>query len=335
MNNCLDTTTAFNIDENETSGTCTNNRCNFVSNYINHKNNNIVVNGDNITINHTGTTSETEVTFAGTNYRIKNVKLFKSSLHTFENDYVDAELIIHHIGGNKDLLVCVPIVESNYSNESSRILKNLLKKASGESSQFQYNLKEFIPNNKMFYYEGPLPYGMLNGNYDIVVFQKNDTCTIDSKTLEKLNTMLEKSPQCKESNKKTNNIDLYLNTDYTPENIINSNIHVSITQMDNENNEEQITRQYIKEAIKEIENRSDLKTDMSTGKMYNLDALRNSIQKNLDESINSEIEGFTIEGMLFDSPNKNDIYTFLKYMLLVSIIGGAIYGVTKIVSKKK
>ena len=76
MNNCLDTTTAFNIDENETSGTCTNNRCNFVSNYINHKNNNIVVNGDNITINHTGTTSETEVTFAGTNYRIKNVKLF-------------------------------------------------------------------------------------------------------------------------------------------------------------------------------------------------------------------------------------------------------------------
>ena len=104
--------------------------------------------------------------------------------------------------------------------------------------------------------------------------------------------------------------------------------------MDNENNEEQITRQYIKEAIKEIENRSDLKTDMSTGKMYNLDALRNSIQKYLDES-NSKIEGFTIEGMLFDSPNKNDIYTFLKYMLLVSIIGGAIYGVTKIVSKKK
>ena len=102
MNNCLDTTTAFNIDENETSGTCTNNRCNFVSNYINHKNNNIVVNGDNITINHTGTTSETEVTLAGTNYRVKNVKLFKSSLHTFENDYVDAELIIHHIGGNKD-----------------------------------------------------------------------------------------------------------------------------------------------------------------------------------------------------------------------------------------
>ena len=116
---------------------------------------------------------------------------------------------------------------------------------------------------------------------------------------------------------------------------LNSNIHESITQMDNENNEDQITRQYIKEAIKEIENRSDLKTDMSTGKMYNLDALRNSIQKNLDESINSEIEGFTIEGMLFDSPNKKGIYTFLKYMLLVSIIGGAIYGVTKIVSKKK
>ena len=53
--------------------------------------------------------SNTNVIFNGLKMQVSEIRVFSPSLHTFDGNKSDAEMIIIHQGFGKNLLVCIPI----------------------------------------------------------------------------------------------------------------------------------------------------------------------------------------------------------------------------------
>ena len=131
-------------------------------------------------------TSDMPVLYNEGKYQVHEIRIFVKSLHTYNGQYADAEMFIHHINesGGNDLLVCIPIVKQDFSNgESSEIFRNifneLAKRANSKNSETVININTFslnklIPMKPFYSYKGTLPYKPCNGNFDIIVFSKSN-----------------------------------------------------------------------------------------------------------------------------------------------------------------
>lgn len=144
--------------------------------------------GDYISLSYDNNGSSS-VTFNMIAYNVSEVRLYHPSLHSFNGNKIDAELIIVHKSttGEIPLLVCIPVRLSNGSSISSAMFRNIIytmsKKApsQGDETTIQiknYNLSLIVPKVQFYSYTATEPYQPCNENVNYVVFDATDT-TID------------------------------------------------------------------------------------------------------------------------------------------------------------
>jgi len=135
------------------------------------------------------------------NYYVDQIRLYTPSLHAYNGQKTDAEMIIVHLcAGQTPLLVCVPIRVSNYATAASQLLTQIVETMSanapvdGESTQINltgFNLSKFVPKKPYFSYSGTIPYQDCTGNVDYIVFNVNDAAIdITSDALTKMKTFI-------------------------------------------------------------------------------------------------------------------------------------------------
>jgi len=145
------------------------------------------------------------VIYNGANYQVKEVRLFRPSLHSWGGMKVDAELIIIHQPqtGNASLLACIPIKKSSVTDVA--LLSTIISKAkqlaqsAGQSTTLttaDFNLNGFIPVSVPFYaYDGSLPFDACSGtknNYIVFDAQKpNGFKTISEEDLTTLKQIID------------------------------------------------------------------------------------------------------------------------------------------------
>jgi carbonic anhydrase len=125
-------------------------------------------------LKNSGTSSH--VIFNGQNYNVTSIRVYRPSLHTYDNQHAPMELLIFHDGGVSDkLVVSIPYQSGSSSTDytssktGSQVLQNIINdysklspspSSSSSSSNPQnlnitnFNLNNFIPNAQYYYYIG-------------------------------------------------------------------------------------------------------------------------------------------------------------------------------------
>jgi hypothetical protein len=156
-------------------------------------------NGNFISFSHDkGTTSP--VIYNTLNYNVSKINIYSPSLHTFNNNTVNAEFVIEHapVIGGEMLYVCIPIIASTNSSEASNILTEIIKSvansapAVNESTNLNisnFNLNTFVPKKPFFAYTGTQG---LTGQ--VIVFGNNYAIPLNQQTLNILSKVIKPYP---------------------------------------------------------------------------------------------------------------------------------------------
>jgi len=151
--------------------------------------------GDYISLSYDNASSSS-VTFNMISYNVTEVRLYHPSLHSFNGNKIDAEMIIVHKSNTGEIpfIVCIPIRLSNSTSISSVMFRNIIhtmsKKApsQGDETTIQiknYNLSSIIPKTKFYSYTATEPYQPCNETVNYVVFDATDsTLDINNDTYE-------------------------------------------------------------------------------------------------------------------------------------------------------
>jgi len=139
-----------------------------------------------------------DVMFNSLHYAPKEVRIYKPSIHTFDGQYADAEIVVTHTSNNGGLLVCIPIMSNKNTNGSmgTNLLDDIINHAPQQKETttlniHDFNLNHIIPKSGYFSYTGTLPY-TCEGEYQYVVFPKQ-AFTIQQSTLDSLGTLIHDS----------------------------------------------------------------------------------------------------------------------------------------------
>jgi hypothetical protein len=126
-------------------------------------------------------------------YTVSKIMIFAPSLHLFNENKVDAEIIIEHIpeSGGQNLFVCVPIIKSSDSTNASSLLTQVIAgvaaNAPAENETTTLNISGFtlssiIPKRPFFSYSGTYS----NSTADFIVFGKNFAIPLKDKVINTL-----------------------------------------------------------------------------------------------------------------------------------------------------
>jgi len=139
----------------------------------------------------TDSSNSPPVTFNANNYEVTDMRIYQPSLHSYNGNKADAEVIVVHnnVSSQGNLLVCVPIlVGGSSSNVDSlsifdTIISEVSKTANSPGTQTTVNIPtfsigKFIPQKPYYSYTGTLPYSPCNGEYDYVVFSKDNNAAL-------------------------------------------------------------------------------------------------------------------------------------------------------------
>jgi hypothetical protein len=130
-------------------------------------------------------------------YNVAKIMLFSPSLHLFNENKVDAEIIIVHTpeSGGQNLFVCVPIVKSSNTTTASSLLTQVIAgtasnaPAANETTNLNlsgFTLDEIVPKKPFFSYSGT--YG--DSTSDFIVFGKNCAIPLNEKVLTALGSII-------------------------------------------------------------------------------------------------------------------------------------------------
>ena len=159
---------------------------------------------DHIKLSYDATTSAA-VTFNNEGYNVREVNIYAPSIHAYNGGSADAEMLIIHDGAGKKLIVSIPLVQSNSSATSAKILDDIIGKFSStvdktktNDSQLinvqNYNMENFIPSSPYYFYMGGAPFSPCDGQYSFVIFDKTKSpVTIGSDTLKTLTGLIQPS----------------------------------------------------------------------------------------------------------------------------------------------
>lgn len=168
MNNII------NISSDNVAGKC-DYKCSYTYNYIRT---NIVAKNNTNMISIINDGIEPVVKYNNNNYMVSSTMLVSPSLHKFNNNKTDGEILIEHIPveGGKKMYVCIPIIQSIAFSSASVIIALIIAAikadATAENDSVRvdtdnFNLNSFIPNGKFYSYSG---YDLQNNDSDFVVF---------------------------------------------------------------------------------------------------------------------------------------------------------------------
>ena len=193
------------INSDETHKLC-DLKCEYVCNYkitssiVTNKGTSIKLTYDNV--------NTTPVTYNGNKYTVQEIRIYSPSIHKWNGETTDAEMIIVHKPGsgatfNDDLSVSIPIKASSSTTPTS--LSNIISQLNNTGQQAgsvahvsSFDLNDFIPIGSPFFsYNGSLIFDSCNG-YDnnYVVFDINKTGgykTISSSDLKVLQNLISNS----------------------------------------------------------------------------------------------------------------------------------------------
>jgi len=140
--------------------------------------------GDYISLSYDNSSSSS-VTFNLISYIVKEVRIYHPSLHTFNGNKLDGEMVIVHTSntGEMPLLVCIPIRVLNSASVSSVFFSNVVKTMSknapseGDSTTIKmnnYNLNLFVPKKPFYSYTGTEPYQPCSEKVNYVVYDASE-----------------------------------------------------------------------------------------------------------------------------------------------------------------
>ena len=177
INICSQATAPINIDTNNKAEDCKL-KCNYIYDYppsicnISNK-------GNYLQIEYTKS-GNSPVNYNNSELIVSDFRIYVPSLHTYDGEQADGEIIISHTG-TLNLLVCIPLVISSSLNDAQKNLKDIITLASkqipsiGESTSININnftINNFIPPKEFYVYNATLPYNPCSGNNTIIVFPK-------------------------------------------------------------------------------------------------------------------------------------------------------------------
>lgn len=200
---CPDATAPIDISLSKIVGKC-DYKCSFSFQYNNSSC--IATNrGDYLTLSY-DKSSAPPVSYNATSYDVQEVRIYTPSLHSYNGNKMDGELIIVHNSntGANPLLVCIPIKSNNSSNISALFFKAVIDTvansapADGESTTValkRYNLTPFVPKKPFFSYSATEPYQPCSASVEYIVYAPlNGSLDITSETLTKLQTIISSNP---------------------------------------------------------------------------------------------------------------------------------------------
>lgn len=146
---------------------------------------------------------------------VSSVRLYKPSLNSYDGAKADAELIITHSGGGKNLYVCIPITSTVASGGSTDWFNQIIPfsppKPNGSKSinVSNFTLNDVIPKAPFIIYEGgTFEWGCSKSDI-MLLFNLDNAININYKNLNTLGNITEKashnileSPDYLKSNKK-------------------------------------------------------------------------------------------------------------------------------------
>lgn len=140
-------------------------------------------NGSYLSINYDESNDST-VKLSGIPYSASEIRIYMPSLHTYNGERADAELLINHNGNNnKHLLISVPIVNAGFISSSGITLEKIVNDMvrlngannftdSLQITNYTLNLNSIVPEKPYFIYEGCSnnPNFFTNINLKIIAF---------------------------------------------------------------------------------------------------------------------------------------------------------------------
>ena len=194
---CTNATSPINIVTQNTDAECTS-KCQYSFNY---PRTGIWATKEETYINlkPTKITNIGEAIYNNKEYVVKNMRLYKPSLHSYGGEKTDAELIIKHSnisGIGMDLMVCIPISKNGQFNSTlDDLIKNIKNYGPGNKSEVGLNdgnftLNDLVPYKPYYSYKGTLPYKPCTGNYHYIVFGKQNALGISGNTFNSLNSLI-------------------------------------------------------------------------------------------------------------------------------------------------
>jgi len=140
--------------------------------------------GDYISLSYDNASSSL-VTFNLISYVEKEVRIYHPSLHSFNGNKLDAEMVIVHTSntGEIPLLVCIPIKISNSTSISAGFFRNVVltmsKNAPSEGNSTtikmnNYNLNFFVPKKAFYSYTATEPYQPCSEKVNYVVYDASE-----------------------------------------------------------------------------------------------------------------------------------------------------------------
>jgi carbonic anhydrase len=163
---CSTATAPIDIDTYSELPQCTL-KCEYKFNYKDSYCNAINI-GDYIKLTYDALSSE-NVIYNLTKYTVQEIRIYYKSLHKFNGNATDGEMIIvHTASGKPHLLVCVPIVVGTSNNVATEKLKTIFGSISqnansvngqtGTIPNLKYNLNSFIPKKPFYMYNATEPW---------------------------------------------------------------------------------------------------------------------------------------------------------------------------------
>lgn len=169
---------------------------------------------NNSSIIYSATTSRTACGTDGggeNKYSVGEIQIYSPSFHTYNGSHTDAEFILHLNSntGPRNLLICIPIIESNNQTPSKaetqleQIIKYIAPlEAETESGiipgSSEFNLNEFIPKNTGYYsYTARVPLEPCSSDCtDLIVYDvinQNAAINLSTSILKTLNSIIIKT----------------------------------------------------------------------------------------------------------------------------------------------
>jgi len=137
-------------------------------------------------------TDNRQVIFDNKKYTLKNIKIFKPSLHKYDGIETEGEILLNHKGGKGSLKICVPLVKTSNKNNENNTLKEIFRhsiskaQCDGESitvHNIKLNANSFVPKSEGYYYyktnnlmdeECKCVNNICGEETNVIVYHKND-----------------------------------------------------------------------------------------------------------------------------------------------------------------
>jgi hypothetical protein len=135
-------------------------------------------------------------------YNVSNILLIAPSIHIFNNEITNAEILIEHEpekGGSK-LFVCIPIIDSSNTTTASNLITEIINHVAsnaprdGETTNINisnFTLDSIVPKKPFFSYTGT---DINNSLSEFIVFGIIEAIPLSSDTLSSLKQIIEPLP---------------------------------------------------------------------------------------------------------------------------------------------